>query len=156
VVVLARGSKRVGEFLTEAGLEAQVVTLDDSTRTSQMAADALGCGVAQIAKSIVFIDAGAVVVVISGDKRVDPKKLSALLGEKVRIADADAVRKETGYVIGGVPPFPHDEGVKVFLDSSLGRFDEVWTAAGTPNSVMKILVSALRDIIGSGFVEIAK
>jgi prolyl-tRNA editing enzyme YbaK/EbsC (Cys-tRNA(Pro) deacylase) len=156
VVVLARGSKRVGEFLTEAGLEAQVVILDDSTRTSQMAADALGCSVAQIAKSIVFIDAGAVVVVISGDKRVDPKKLSALLGEKVRIADADVVRKETGYVIGGVPPFPHDEGVKVLLDSSLGRFDEVWTAAGTPNSVMKIPVSALRDIIGSGFVEIAK
>ena len=153
---MARGSKRVGEFLTEAGLEAQVATLDDSTRTSQMAADALGCSVAQIAKSIVFIDGGAVVVVISGDKRVDPKKLSALLGEKVKIADADTVRNETGYVIGGVPPFPHDEVVRVFLDSSLGRFDEVWTSAGTPNSVMKISVSDLGDVVGGGFVEVAR
>ena len=153
---MARGSKRVREYLTEAGLEAQVVTLDDSTRTSQMAADALGCSVAQIAKSIVFIDGGAVVVVISGDKRVDPKKLSALLGEKVKIADADTVRKETGYVIGGVPPFPHDEGVRVLLDSSLGRFDEVWTAAGTPNSVMKIPVSILQGIVSGDFVEVAK
>lgn len=153
---MARGSKRVGEFLTETGLEAQVVTLDDSTRTSQMAADALGCSVAQIAKSIVFIDGGVVVVVISGDKRVDSKKLSALLGEKVRIADADAVRRETGYIIGGVPPFPHDEGVRVLLDSSLGRFDEVWTSAGTPNSVMKISVSALGDVVGGGFVEVAR
>jgi Cys-tRNA(Pro) deacylase len=155
VVVLARGSKRVGEFLTETGLEAQVVTLDDSTQTSQMAADALGCSVAQIAKSIVFIDGGAVVVVISGDKRVDLKKLSALLGEKVRIADAYAVRRGTGYVIGGVPPFPHNEGVRVLLDSSLSRFDEVWTAAGTPNSVMKISVSDLRDVVSGGFVEVA-
>lgn len=153
---MARGSKRVGEFLTEAELEAQVVTIDDSIRTSQMAADALGCNVAQIAKSIVFIDGGAVVVVISGDKKVDPKKLSVLLGEKVRIADADAVKRGTRYVIGGVPPFPHDEEVRVLLDSSLCRFDEVWTAAGTPNSVMKIPVSALRDVIGSGFVEVAK
>jgi Cys-tRNA(Pro) deacylase len=156
VVVLARGSKRVGEFLTETGLEAQVVTLDDSTQTSQMAADALGCSVAQIAKSIVFIDEGAVVVVISGDKRVDLKKLSALLGEKVRIADAYAVRRGTGYVIGGVPPFPHNEGVRVLLDSSLSRFDEVWTAAGTPNSVMKISVSDLRDVVSGGFVEVAR
>ena len=153
---MARGSKRVGEFLTEAGLEAQVVTLDDSTRTSQMAADALGCSVAQIAKSIAFIDGGAVVVVISGDKRVDLKKLSALLGEKVRIADAYAVRRGTGYVIGGVPPFPHNEGVRVLLDSSLSRFDEVWTAAGTPNSVMKISVSDLRDVVSGGFVEVAR
>jgi prolyl-tRNA editing enzyme YbaK/EbsC (Cys-tRNA(Pro) deacylase) len=156
VIVLARRSKRVREFLTEAGLVAQVVTLDDSTRTSQMAADALGCSVAKIAKSIVFTDGGAVVIVISGDKRVDPKKLSAFLGEKVKIAGADAVRKETGYVIGGVPPFPHDEGVRVLLDSSLGRFDEVWTAAGTPNSVMKIPVNILQGIVSGDFVEVAK
>ncbi len=155
MVFLARGSKRVGEFLTKTGLKVQVATLDDSTRTSQMAADALGCSVAQIAKSIVFIDRGAVIVVISGDKRVNPKKLSALLGEKVKIADADTVRKKTGYVIGGVPPFPHDEGVRVLLDLSLGRFNEVWTSAGTPNSVMKISVSALRDFISNGFVEVA-
>jgi prolyl-tRNA editing enzyme YbaK/EbsC (Cys-tRNA(Pro) deacylase) len=153
---LARGSRRVAEFLADNGLEAQVVTLDDSTRTSKMAADALGCTVSQIAKSIVFTNGGPLVVVISGDKRVDSRRLSKLLGEKFEIADANAVRRGTGYVIGGVPPFPHDEGVRVILDSSLGRFEEVWAAAGTPHSVMKISVEALRELVGGGFVEVAR
>lgn len=142
--------------MAELGLDVQVVTLDDSTRTSQMAADALGCSVSQIAKSIVFVDGGAVIVVISGDKKVDSKKLSRLLGEKMEIADADTVRRSTGYVIGGVPPFPHDDDVKVILDSSLKRFEEVWTAAGTPNSVMRIKVDMLKDLVGVGFEELAK
>ena len=153
---MSRGSKRFRQFLAESCLNVQVVILDDSTRTSQMAADALGCSVSQIAKSIVYVDGGAVVVVVSGDKRVDSKGLSRLLGEKVRIADADEVRKHTGYVIGGVPPFPHDDGVRVLLDSSLSRFDEVWTAAGTPNSVMKIGVDAIMELVGGDFVEVAK
>lgn len=153
---MARGSRRFGQFMAELGLDVQVVTLDDSTRTSQMAADALGCSVSQIAKSIVFVDGGAVIVVISGDKKVDSKKLSSLLGEKMEIADADTVRRSTGYVIGGVPPFPHDDDVKVILDSSLKRFEEVWTAAGTPNSVMRIKVDMLKDLVGVGFEELAK
>jgi len=101
---LARGSRRVAEFLADNGLEAQVVTLDDSTRTSKMAADALGCTVSQIAKSIVFTNGAPLVVVIS----------------------------------------------------SLGRFEEVWAAAGTPHSVMKISVEALRGLVGGGFMEVAK
>ncbi len=133
-----------------------MVTLDDSTRTSQIAADALGCSVSQIAKSIVFVDGGAVVVVISGDKRVDSKEISRLLGEKVRIAHADEVRKYTGYVIGGVPPFPHVGDVRVLLDSSLSRFEEVWASAETPNSVMKISVDAIMELVGGDFVDVAK
>ena len=101
---MARGSKRLRQFVNERGIEAEVVTLDSSTRTSQMAADSLGCEVAQIAKSIVFTGDSPIVVVISGDKRVDPRKLSEHLGWKAKIADAEAVRNGTGYVIGGVPP----------------------------------------------------
>ena len=101
---MARGSKRLVQYVDERGIEAEVVTLDSSTKTSQMAADSLGCEVAQIAKSIVFTGDRPVVVVISGDKRVDPKKLSEHLGWKAKIADADAVRNVTGYVIGGGPP----------------------------------------------------
>lgn len=138
------------------GIETEVVTLDSSTRTSQMAADSLGCEVAQIAKSIVFTGDSPVVVVISGDKRVDTKKLSAHQGWKVRIANADAVRNGTGYVIGGVPPFAHDPGVVVLLDASLTRFDDVWAAAGTPHSVMRLRVSDLEEIVGGGFVDLAK
>ena len=153
---MARGSRRVGEFLAARGLDVQVVLLDSSTRTSKMAADSLGCSLAQIAKSIVFVDGSTVVVIISGDKRVDARKLSKMLGEKVRIADADSVRRGTGYVIGGVPPFPHNEGVKVLLDASLGRFDEVWSAAGTPHSVMKLRVEELREVVGGNFIDVAK
>jgi Cys-tRNA(Pro) deacylase len=155
---LARSSEKVKRFLSDCRIPVILVELNESTRTSQMAADVLGCSVAQIAKSIVFVSSGdnAVVVVISGDKRVDDKKLSKILGHKVTIADADAVRKYTGYVIGGVPPFPHNEGVAVFLDSSLSRFEEVWTAAGTPNSVFKTSVEVLRRILGTEFVEISE
>jgi len=144
-----RGSRRVSAYLAERGIEARVVTLDESTRTSQLAADALGCTVAEIAKSIVFrAGEGAVVVVISGDRRVDAKKVSAQMGVKVGNADADTVKALTGYVIGGVPPFPHDAGVKVLLDRSLTRFERVWAAAGTPNSVMNLAVAQLRGIAG--------
>jgi prolyl-tRNA editing enzyme YbaK/EbsC (Cys-tRNA(Pro) deacylase) len=149
-------SKRVSAFLKERGIEARVVTLDDSTRTSQLAADALGCTVAEIAKSIVF-KAGeqAVVVVISGDRRVDAKKVAGHLGVKVENADADNVKSLTGYVIGGVPPFPHDPVVKVLLDQSLTRFERVWAAAGTPNSVMNLTIAQLSGVVG-GFVDVAQ
>ena len=151
-----RGSKRISSYLEEMGVEARVITLDESTRTSLLAAEALRCTVAEIAKSIVF-KAGkdAVVVVISGDKRVDAKKVSAHLGLMVVNADADSVKALTGYPIGGVPPFPHDSGVKVLLDRSLNRFERVWAAAGTPNSVMNLAVEQLRGIVG-GFVDIAQ
>ncbi len=151
-----RDSKRVSTYLEEKDIEARVVTLDESTRTSQLAADALGCTVAEIAKSIVFkAGNGAMVVIISGDRRVDAKKVSAHLGLKVGNADADSVKTLTGYTIGGVPPFPHNSGVKVLLDRSLNRFERVWAAAGTPNSVMNLAVEQLRGIIG-GFVDVAQ
>lgn len=156
MVDLPRGSSRISSFLKENSVAARVVILDDSTRTSKMAAEALGCSVAQIAKSIVFVNGEAVVVVISGDMRIDLKKLSRLLGENVKIVNAEEVHKSTGYVIGGVPPFPHEEGVRVILDSSLQRFDEVWAAAGTPHSVMKLSIGTLIQILGDGFMDVAQ
>jgi len=149
------GSKRVSAYLNEKGIQNRVVTLDESTRTSQLAADALGCTLAEIAKSIVFKGGEqAVVVVISGDKRVDAKKVSELIGFNVASADADTVKAITGYTIGGVPPFPHDARVKVLLDRSLTRFEKVWAAAGTPNSVINLNVEQLMDIVGK-FVDVA-
>jgi len=154
---MVKGIARVTGFLTERGIEARVVTLDDSTKTSQMAADALGCTVAEIAKSIVFAHGDSpLVVVISGDKRVDIRKLSAAMGGGVSKADADWVRERTGYVIGGVPPFPHDEGVRVLLDASLRRFRKVWAAAGDPNSVMNISVADIEAALGSEPVDFAQ
>lgn len=147
---------RVTELIKEKGIDARVVTLVDSTRTSQLAADALGCTIAEIAKSVVFLYGdSSVIVVISGDKRVDMRKLIAFLGGEVSNADAETVREKTGYVIGGVPPFPHNPDVLVLLDSSLKRFDKVWTAAGTPNSVMKLDVRELADTLNRGFIDLA-
>jgi prolyl-tRNA editing enzyme YbaK/EbsC (Cys-tRNA(Pro) deacylase) len=86
---------------------------------------------------------------------VDAKKVAAHLAVKVGNADADTVKMLTGYVIGGVPPFPHDPGVKVLLDQSLSRFERVWAAAGTPNSVMNLAVAQLSGVVG-GFVDVAQ
>jgi prolyl-tRNA editing enzyme YbaK/EbsC (Cys-tRNA(Pro) deacylase) len=154
---LARGYERVHRFLEERGIEARSVTLDESTRTSKMAADALGCTVPEIAKSIVFTDGErAIVVVISGDRRVDPLKLGAAVGARVRVGDADAVRRLTGYVIGGVPPFPHGDGVVVMLDRSLERFSHVWAAGGAPNSVIRFSLEQLHGVLGPGTVDVAE
>ncbi len=147
---------RVIEFIKERGIDARVVTLSNSTRTSQLAADALGCTIAEIAKSVVFLnDDSAIIVVISGDKRVDLKKLVVFLEGQVSNADADTVKEKTGYVIGGVPPFPHNLGVRVLLDNSLNRFDWVWAAAGTPNSVMRLNVRELARTLNQGYLDLA-
>jgi prolyl-tRNA editing enzyme YbaK/EbsC (Cys-tRNA(Pro) deacylase) len=152
----SKGLIRVTELLKEKGIDARVITLGDSTRTSQLAADSLGCTIAEIAKSVVFLHGdSSVIVVISGDKRVDMKKIIAFLGGKVSNADAEIVREKTGYVIGGVPPFPHNPDVLVLLDNSLNRFDKVWAAAGTPNSVMRIGVRELADTLNGGFIDLA-
>jgi len=153
---LSKGSEKVKQFLKEKGIPIELVELKESTRTSQMAAEALKCDIAQIAKSIVFTNEAAIVIVISGDKKVDEKKLSKILGHKVSIANADEVKRLTGYAIGGVPPFPHNDNVKVMLDSSLKRFNDVWTAAGTPNSVFKINIEDLKRTIGSDFIDLSK
>jgi len=154
---MSRGYDMVHEFLGERGIEARSVTLDTSTRTSRMAADALGCTVPEIVKSIVFTDGErAYVVVISGDRRVDAAKLGAAVGAKVKVGDADTVRRLTGYVIGGVPSFPHDDGVTVLLDRSLDRFSHVWAAGGAPNSVVHFSLEQLHGVLGPGTVDVAE
>ncbi len=122
------------------GPEFQVLEFEASTRTSQDAAAAIGCTVAEIAKSLIFKSAQgrAVLVIASGVNRVDEKKVRALLGEKIGRADADFVREATGYAIGGVPPVGHATPPIVLIDQDLQRFPAVWAAAGTPNAVFKI------------------
>jgi len=145
----------VRSYLTGCGLAVDFREFESSTRNSALAAEALGCRVAEIAKSVVFDSDGAVVVVISGDKRVDTRKLSALTGHRAEVASPDYVRSETGYPIGGVPPFPHSEGVRVLCDASLGRFEQVWAAGGAPNVVFKISAGELVGRVGSGLVDVA-
>jgi prolyl-tRNA editing enzyme YbaK/EbsC (Cys-tRNA(Pro) deacylase) len=110
----------------------------------------LGCTVAEIAKSVVFVGPKAAVVIASGDKRVSASKLGNLVDGEVRVAKPDEVRESTGFPIGGVPPFPHPRNVGVFPDASLTRFQHVWAAAGAPNAVFKIASSDLIRLVGSG------
>ena len=111
--------------------------LDIAARTSQEAADALGVAVGQIAKSVVFrrkIDEVAILVVASGDRRVDEKKVAQIVGAIGR-ADAEFVKAKTGFTIGGVSPLAHATPVVTLIDQDLFRFDRVWAAAGHPHGV---------------------
>jgi len=150
------GIDRVKNYLNERGIEAKIVVLDSSTKTSKLAAEALGCTVAQIAKSIVFKGSKPIVVVISGDKKVDLKRLSTAVGEKIELADPEYVRVNTSYEVGGVPPFPHTSDVKVYLDLSVFRWNEVWAAAGAPNAVMKIKVKDLEENINAAIIDVSE
>ncbi len=151
-----RGPDRVRAALDALSLDCEVVTLPDSTRTAAEAAQAVGCTVGEIAKSLVF-RAGdrAVVAVVSGDDRLDPARLGEALGEEVGRADAKFVRAATGFAIGGVPPLGHAGPVALFMDSRLFRFARVWAAAGSPFSVFAIEPARLRDAGGARVADLS-
>ncbi len=132
--------------LNELGLDVDVRELEASTRTAPDAAAAVGVGVGQIVKSLVFVaDDGPVLCLCAGDRRVDTTKI----GPSVRQARGDEVREATGFAIGGVPPLGHDRPIRTLVDPSLRRFETVWCAAGTPNAVFAIatdeLIAAIPD-----------
>jgi prolyl-tRNA editing enzyme YbaK/EbsC (Cys-tRNA(Pro) deacylase) len=146
---------RVLEYLSKSGVRFELREFDESTKNSTLAAQALGCTVAEIAKSVVFVGEKTAVVIISGDRKVDGAKLSEAMGTELRVARPDEVKDRTGFPIGGVPPFPHGEGVAVLADTSLTRFNHVWAAAGTPNSVFRIGTPDLLRILGVTPVDVA-
>lgn len=135
---LSPSAQRVQDVLDATGRSFAVQELEQSTRTSAEAADAVGCTVAQIVKSIIFKAAQServVLVLTSGANRVDERKVAALLGEPLAKADADFVRDRTGFVIGGVAPVGHREAPATFIDQDLLTYAEIWAAAGTPNAL---------------------
>ncbi len=148
--------ERVRRFIDEKGIASEIVTFGESTESSELAADALGCSVAEIAKSIVFRGNETYVVIVSGDMRVSTGKLSSAIGSKVRLAPRGEVKDLTGYVAGGVPPFPHREGVRTLIDISLKRFERVWTAGGETNAVFSVPVRKLIELAGGAEVDISE
>jgi prolyl-tRNA editing enzyme YbaK/EbsC (Cys-tRNA(Pro) deacylase) len=135
-----------------------VLEFDASTRTSAEAAAAIGCEVAQIAKSLLFKGAsgGPVLVIASGSNRVDEKRVAALLGEKIFRADADFVREATGFAIGGVPPVGHLKPPVTLIDEDLFQFETIWAAAGTPNAVFKLTAAELVELTGGRVASVAQ
>ena len=156
---LKESARRVQQALAAAGFDFQVREFPASTRTSEEAAAAIGCSVAQIAKSLVFRarESGRpVLVMASGANRVDEKAVGRLLGDKLERADADFVRLKTGFVIGGVPPIGHSERPACFVDADLMALVEIWAAAGTPNAVFRLTPAALVALTGGQVAEIRK
>ena len=150
------GFRRVAAALAERGHPHAPVWLEVSARTSAEAAHALGIAVGQIAKSVIFrrrSDDAAVLVVASGDGRVDEKKVAAQVGPIGR-ADAEFVKSRTGFSIGGVAPIAHATAPVVLIDRALFRFDEVWAAAGHPNGVFRAAPQALADFTGAPVADV--
>jgi len=155
---LPDGVQRVARVLQDAGHPHSPVMLDDAARTAQQAADALGVAVGQIAKSIIFrrkSDDAAVLVITSGDRRVDEKKVDAVVGKTGR-ADAEFVKARTGYTIGGVAPVGHLQRPVTLIDRELFRFDEIWAAAGHPHGVFRLRPQDLERLTGAPVADVAQ
>jgi len=158
---LPEGVQRVAKALQDSGHPYLPLMLDDAARTAQQAADALGIAVGQIAKSIIFrrkSDDAAVLVITSGDRRVDEKKVEALVGQggKLGRADAQFVKSRTGYSIGGVSPLAHSQPPVTLIDRDLFRFEEIWAAAGHPHGVFKLRPQDLERLTGAPVADVVQ
>lgn len=152
------GFRRVASVLAGRGHPHAPRWLDVAARTSQEAADALGVAVGQIAKSVIFrrvADDAAVLVVTSGDRRVDEKRVAAITGKLGR-ADADFVKAKTGFSIGGVSPVAHLTPPVTLIDRDLFRFDEIWAAAGHPNGVFRLSPAQLEALTGAPVADVVQ
>jgi prolyl-tRNA editing enzyme YbaK/EbsC (Cys-tRNA(Pro) deacylase) len=149
---MSKSVRRVEAALRAAGIAAQILEMEAETRTAAQAAAAAGCALDQIAKSIVFRGeaSGRVVLFLTaGGNRVDPLRASALAGEPLGKADADLVRAETGFVIGGVAPVGHLRPLACHFDPRLLDFPVVWAAAGTPRHIFRIAPQDLLRVTGA-------
>ena len=148
---LSASARKVQQALQALGLDLQVVELPGSTRTAVEAAQAVGCQVGQIVKSLVFKAKRSqrpILVVGSGQNRVDERRVEALIDEPLGKADADFVRQHTGFVIGGVPPVGHAQPMETFIDEDLLQYAEIWAAAGTPHAVFRLAPGDLVKMTG--------
>ena len=149
-----RKAKKVQETL---GPDFTVLEFDQPTASAAQAASAIGCTVGQIAKSLVFANAEGdpVLVIASGASRVDEAKVGQILKTTIHRADADFVKRATGFSIGGVPPVGHPSQLTVVLDQTLQDFEEIWAAGGTPTSVFCLTPSQLVSITNGSYYDVA-
>lgn len=149
---MSKSLKRVTRALEEAGLDSRPMEMGAETRTAQQAAQAAGCELDQIAKSIIFLgeDSGETYLFLTaGGRQVVAEKARAVAGETLARADAAAVRAGTGFAIGGVSPIGLTGAVRMFLDPRLLEFDVVWAAAGTPRHIFPIAPGDLQALTGA-------
>jgi prolyl-tRNA editing enzyme YbaK/EbsC (Cys-tRNA(Pro) deacylase) len=150
-------ARRFLEAAGAAGLDIEIVTHAQSTRTAEEAAAACGCAVGQIVKSLVFQGKASgtpILLLVSGANRVNEKGVAAAIGETLKRPDAAYVREVTGYAIGGIPPLGHATPLKTFIDRDLIQYEAVWAAAGTPESVFRVAPGALAAAAGATVVSV--
>jgi prolyl-tRNA editing enzyme YbaK/EbsC (Cys-tRNA(Pro) deacylase) len=155
---LSPRAQRVQDALAARGLSYRVIELPASTRTAQEAADAVGCAVGQIVKSLVFRGQQTdrpILALVSGANRVNEARLGELAGEPITKADAAFVRAHTGFAIGGVAPLGHPAPLTTYIDADLLQYDKIWAAAGTPNAVFALTPAHLQAITGGAVVTLA-
>ena len=156
MIALSPSAARVQQALADAGLDCTIIEHAIAARTSADAAAALGCTVAEIAKSLIFRrgEANAVLVIASGSNRVDEAKVAALLGDPIRKADAAFVRELTGYAIGGIPPLAHTRASVTLIDADLMQYTFVHAAGGTPNAMFPIRPQDLVRVTGGRVADL--
>ena len=153
-----RSQDRVKQAALNAGLDITIREMPQSTRTAEEAAEACGCEVAQIVKSLIFkrSDNGRpVLLLVSGANRVDMDKVARDIGTALKRADADYVRAETGFAIGGVAPIGSTGPIETFMDEDLFRFDAIWAAAGKSNSVFRTEPHPLAQAAGAKIIIVS-
>ena len=155
---LHRNVTRVVEAGAAIGLDVQPIRFPEGTKTAVDAANAIGCDVGQIVKSLIFaVDGEVVLAYVSGANQLDEAKLAIAAGGAIcSRVDADAVRSATGFPIGGVPPFGHDTELRVFIDPDLLQHDVVWAAAGTWHDVFSLTPAQLVSASGGTVVDISR
>lgn len=154
---LPKASQKVVAAAAEAGLAIDVTEFPEGTKTAADAAAAIGCEVAAIVKSLVFVvDEEPVVVLVPGDRRLDTDRLAEVAGgSAARRASLEEVRDATGFAAGGTPPFGHARALRVFADNALKRHDPVWAAAGTPTTVFPISIADLERLSRPAWADLS-
>lgn len=155
---LSDSAKKIQNFLIDHSFSCEVKELPDSTRTAEEAAKAIGCDVAQIAKSLIFIDKASgnpILVIASGANQVDIKKIERFKGLHLVKADAKFVKERVGFAIGGVPPVGHNEKIMTFLDPTLKNYEWIWAAAGTPFAVFRLRAQEIQKMTAGEFLDLA-
>lgn len=150
--------EKVKDYFRQYGMEGRVLEFPVSSATVELAAQALGCEPGRIAKTLSFLVGDrAVLIVVAGDAKVDNHKYKAQFGVKAKMLSADEVTDLVGHAVGGVCPFAVNEGVTVYLDESLKRFDTVYPACGSSNSAIELTIPELEQYSGfAGWIDVCK
>ena len=154
---LSPTAQKVQDILAAHGFHCKVIEFSESTHTAQEAADRAGCSLGQITKSLIFKGTRSgkpILVLTSGANRVNEKSISAYAGEPIGRADADFVRRVTGFAIGGVPPLGHTQSMETYLDEDLLQYPTIWAAAGTPNAIFELTPATLQEMTAGTIAKV--